>query len=391
MNRKSYKVFSSGVIAGLTLKNRLVRTATYEGISSHKEVTDEIVDLYSKLAQGGIGLIISGALFATSPAKPDAGQGFTEYKIKGLERIPSVVHGSSDDCKIIGQINVVGSGPGAASDFPTPFPARKSRAAAKDDILQIEQCFVRVIERLKRSGFDGAELHAGHGYFLSSFLSPYMNRRTDEYGGSVANCTRIVKEIISNARESVGDFPILAKMNCTDHMGKQDAEWYRVVANELENAGIDAIELSSGIPECLARPEEELGFPPIPNPSAHVRMQKEDDQSYHLRYAEKMHLGIPVILTGGNRDIERLESIVKADTADFIGICRPLIYEPDLPNRWVEGRGDGKTGCISCNSCFYPMLGPGQDSRLRCVHLENKQLYREAQEWLKSSVMNNRR
>ena len=179
-------------------------------------------------------------------------------------------------------------------------------------------------------------------------------------------------------------------MNCTDHMGEQDIVWYREVAKKLGSIGVDAIELSSGIPECLARTEEELGFPPILNPSAHVRLRTEDCQSYHLRYAEKMDIEIPVILTGGNRDIERLESIVEADIADFIGISRPLIREPDLPNRWMEGRGGKATGCISCNSCFYPMMGPDQDSRLRCVHMGDRQLHREAQEWLGSWVENNR-
>jgi 2,4-dienoyl-CoA reductase-like NADH-dependent reductase (Old Yellow Enzyme family) len=390
MKRSSYKIFSSGVIAGLTLKNRLVRAATFEGISSQGKVTDEILDLYRKLAEGGIGLIISGSLFATSPNRPEDNQDFAKYKIEGLESLPSAVHDTAGDCKIFGQVNVVGSGPGAASNFPTAFSSRKCQAATKDEIFQIERCFVQVIRRLKDSGFDGAELHAGHGYFLSSFLSPYMNRRTDEYGGSVENGIRIIKEIVSEAREQVSDFPILVKLNCTDHMGEQDTEWYREVAKELENIGVDAIELSSGIPECLARTEEELGFSPILNPSAHVRLRTEDNQSYHLRYAEKMDIEIPVILTGGNRDIERLESIVQADTVDFIGISRPLIREPDLPNRWMEGRGGKATGCISCNSCFYPALGPDQDSRLRCVHMEDKQLHREAQEWLGSWVENNR-
>ena len=390
MKRSSYKIFSSGAIAGLTLKNRLVRAATFEGISSRGKVTDEILDLYRKLAEGGIGLIISGSLFATSPNRPEDNQDFAEYKIKGLESLSRAVHNTAGDCKIFGQVNVVGSGPGAASNFPTTFSSRKCQAATKDEISQIERCFVQVIRRLKDSGFDGAELNAGHGYFLSSFLSPYMNRRADEYGGSVENGIRIIKEIVLEAREHVGDFPILVKMNCTDHMGEQDIEWYREVAKELENIGVDAIELSSGIPECLDRTEEELGFPPILNPSAHVRLRTEDYQSYHLRYAEKMDIEIPVILTGGNRDIERLESIVEADTADFIGISRPLIREPDLPNRWMEGRGGKATGCISCNSCFYPMMGPDQDSRLRCVHMGDRQLHREAQEWLGSWVENNR-
>ena len=204
MKRDGYKIFSEGKIANVKLKNRLIRSATFEGISRTKKVTDEVLDSYRALAEGGVGMIMTGAMFATSLEKSSNNSRIIERTIEGVERLPEVVYKYASDCRIMAQINVVGKGPGAASDYPTPFPARRRRAASKEVIRQIEQCIVGVIGRMKAAGFDGVQLHAAHGYFLCSFLSLYMNRRTDEYGGSVENRTGIIREVIEKSRENVG-------------------------------------------------------------------------------------------------------------------------------------------------------------------------------------------
>lgn len=114
---------------------------------------------------------------------------------------------------------------------------------------------------MKQCGFDGVQLHAAHGGLLICFLSPYTNRRIDEYGGSVEKRVRIVREIISEAKEEVGDFPILIKMNCTDYVeGGLDLDTFPALAKEIENSGVDALEVSGGMWDCLVRSEEELGF-----------------------------------------------------------------------------------------------------------------------------------
>lgn len=383
MRRDGYKIFSEGKIGNLKLPNRLVRSATSSEINRTRKVTDEVLRLYKELAEGGIGMIITGLIFVAEKdeTNTEVRQIYHERHIEGIERMAEVVHNSAAGCKIVAQVEAGVGKDAGASYFPTPFPCRKVRALSVGEIRNIEDCFVGVICRLKEAGFDGVQLHGAHGYFLSRFLSPFMNRRTDEYGGSARNRARIVREIVSKAREKVGDFPILIKMNCTDHVeGGIDIDTFPEMAEEIETAGVNAIEVSGGIVECLVRTEEELGFRPFPDPESHTRINTPEKQCYHLKYAEKLELGIPVILVGGNRDIERLEKIVQQGKVDFIALCRPLISEPDLPNRWLEGRGSNTTDCISCNSCLYPLIGPEVYTVPYCVFKQGKHRHKLAQE-----------
>jgi 2,4-dienoyl-CoA reductase-like NADH-dependent reductase (Old Yellow Enzyme family) len=250
----------------------------------------------------------------------------------------------------------------------------------------ITAAFVAAAVDLQAAGFDGVQLHAAHGGLLSAFLSPYTNRRQDVYGGPVENRVRIVREIITAIRARVGDFPVLIKLNGTDYLpGGVDAASFPALAAEVARAGVDAIEVSGGMWECLVRTEAELGFRPVPSPESHTRLRKAGSQSYFLPCAAQLHLGLPVILVGGNRDVERLEEIVRQGQADFIALSRPLIREPDLPNRWREGRGSRLAACVSCNSCLFDMyVHPGRPEPgvVRCVCRADKELHRQAQQWL---------
>jgi 2,4-dienoyl-CoA reductase-like NADH-dependent reductase (Old Yellow Enzyme family) len=247
---------------------------------------------------------------------------------------------------------------------------------------------------MRECGFDGVQLHAAHGSLLSCFLSPYTNRREDEYGGSVQNRVRIVHDIVHGARRTVGDWPILIKVNCTDYLvGGLDIEAFPAQAREVARAGVDAIEVSGGMWDCLARSAEELGFRPVPAPESHTRIHRPDQQSYFLKFAERLDVDVPVILVGGNRDVERLERIVRRGAVDLIALCRPLINEPDLPRRWLEGRGSSGTDCISCNSCIHDLIvhpGRPEPGVVRCVFKHDPQHHRLAQQWLSSWVAENR-
>jgi 2,4-dienoyl-CoA reductase-like NADH-dependent reductase (Old Yellow Enzyme family) len=296
-----------------------------------------------------------------------------------------IVHRSRPECRIIAQLEVgyLDAGP---SSIPTPFSEDPVRELSLAEIEQIMTCFVDAIADIQNGGFDGVQLHAAHGGLLSRFLSPYTNRRMDRFGGTVEKRSYIVKEIITRARKRVGNFPILIKVNCTDYLvGGVDIDHFPILAREIALAGVDAIEVSGGMWECLFRPEEELGFRPVPAPESHTRIGKPGRQSYFLPYIEKVDLPIPVILVGGNRDVERLEGILQDGKVDFIALCRPLIREPDLPNRWRAGIGKRIPECVSCNSCLYAMYvhpGKPEPGVVSCICKSDKKQHQQAQKWL---------
>ena len=391
MDRCHYKIFTETALAGLTIPNRLIRSATWDpSILNSRQITEEVLSLYRDLALGGVGAIITGGLPVYRERYPeeDSSQPFrvyTELRVHGLEKMAQAIHQARPDCKVIAQLEVgfVDAGP---SSMPTPFSDQPVRELALAEIERIIACFVEAITDMRVSGFDGVQLHSAHGGLLSRFLSPYTNRREDDFGGTVEKRSHIVKEIIVRARKQVGDFPILIKMNCTDYLaGGVDIENFPALAQEIARAGVDAIELSGGMWECLFRPEEELGFRPVPAPESHTRIRKPEQQSYFLPYAEKLDLPIPVILVGGNRDIESLEAILQGGKVDFIALCRPLIREPGLPNRWRAGLGKRVAECVSCNSCIFAMfVHPGQPEPglVTCVCKSDKALHQKAQKWL---------
>ena len=340
--RDRYVLFSPGRIAGLRLANRLVRTATAENAWRDTGITEEGIQLYRDLAAGGVGLIITGymAVMPEGRASDLQTRIWEDGHISAVRNLARVVHETNQACKVVAQIAHAGMQTQAVQPVgPTENPWRKvktkPRALTTKEVESIVSAFAQAIHRAKQAGFDGVELHGAHGYLLSSFLSPYTNSRTDKYGGSVEKRVGIIREIVAQARPLVGPaFPILIRMNGDDHVpGGIDIDSLPELAREIEKAGVQAVDLSG-------------------NNAAREKISTPEEQSYYLKHAQALRLKIPVIATGGNRSVERLEQVAKAGAPQFFGFARPLIREPDLPRRWREGRGAPEAACISCNRCM---------------------------------------
>jgi len=379
--RDSYQIFSEAGMAGMKLKNRLVRSATYEAaMTKNGRVTDKILNLYQNLARGGVGLIITGHMAVSAQGKAAARQIclYDDRFIKEIQPIADTVHRSGEGCKIVAQLSHAGRqvlydnrdaeaiGP---SEVPSPVLKKRARALTIEEIEVLVQSFAEAVVRARKAGFDGVQIHAAHGWLISSFLSPYTNRRKDDYGGSVSNRVKILREIVSAARKKVGSFPILAKINCDDHVpGGIHPEEFRLLIREVEKTGLDAVEISGGMWDCLARSREELGFPPVPIPESRTQIAHPDRQSYYLNSVKNLNLSIPLILVGGNRNIESMEKIIREGAVSFLALARPLINEPDLPRRWLEGQGKETANCVSCNACLVMV----KQFSLCCLLNENK-------------------
>ncbi len=383
MTREDYKVFSKADIAGLKLKNRLIRSATFEAaMTDDGKITETMLTLYRRLAEGGVGLIITGHMAVMLEGKATHRQTciHEDAFIEEIRPIVDVVHRAGNGCRVVAQLSHAGRqvmqdnntaravGPSAV---PSPILKKQARALSTEEIETVIRAFVNAIVRVKKAGFDGAQLHAAHGWLLSSFLSPYTNRRNDEFGGPARNRAKILREIVAQARKKVGAYPLLVKMNCEDHVeGGIGFGSFSEIVREVEKAGFDAIEVSGGMWDCLARTKDELGFVPMPIPEARTRIANPGKQSYFLKYANMLNLKIPVILVGGNRNIESMERILGEGKVSFFSMARPLIKEPDLPNRWLEGRGSETAECVSCNSCLLMV----KYFSLACLLNQNKVL-----------------
>jgi 2,4-dienoyl-CoA reductase-like NADH-dependent reductase (Old Yellow Enzyme family) len=360
--REDYAAFSPGQVGSLKIKNRLVRSATADQVDGEGRLPKNVIDLYRDLAAGGVGLIITGhmAVMSEGRAGPNQARVYSDDNIPEIAKIAKAAHGTGNGAAIVAQITHCGRqrlagelvGPSAVHSPALKKPTRELTAG---EIEGIVEAFAAAIPRVQEAGFDGVQFHAAHGWLLSSFLSPYTNRREDKWGGSAENRARIIKEAISLARPKVGaDFPILVKMNTADLVeGGLDIDTFPEQAKAVEAAGVDGMELSSGMWDCLVRSQEELGFPPIPLPESRTEIYDDPaKQSYNAERAKKAGVGVPVILNGGNVNIELLEPVLKKGTIQYMSFCRAFLRERDFPNRWLEGRGGDKVTCISCNVCL---------------------------------------
>lgn len=356
-------------LARLPLRNRLVRSATYEkradvdGFS-----TAAVIEMYTELAGGGVGLIITGnaLVHVTGRTVPQMLCLHNDFYIDHLRRLVDAVH--HRDGRIVLQLVhggrqcfpalLGGAQPLAPSAVHDPATKVTPREMTNEEIWEVIEAFGHAAGRAQYAGFDGVQIHAAHGYLVNQFLSPHTNRRTDYWGGDEERRFHFPEEVYKAMRSETGRaYPILIKMNARDYIeGGLEPEESLRTALRLEELGIAAVEVSGGMYESggagvrtgiLSAPQE-----------AYFRDETR-------RFKER--LGVPVILVGGLRSQSVMEEILESGDADLVSLSRPLIREPDLPRKFRAGKE--KADCISCNGCMrFQKLDV-----VRCTQVQGRQ------------------
>ncbi|SEM60716.1 2,4-dienoyl-CoA reductase [Syntrophus gentianae] len=348
------KLFETSQIGGMNLANRFVRSATWEGLATAEGgVTPRLIERMTRLARGGVGLIISSHTYVRPEGQATPWQLgiYKDELIPGLSEMAGAVHKNRG--RIVLQLahagafaaeSVIDRLPLAVSNYEGLADSPRKQIS-RQDIEELVGAFADGARRAKAAGFDGVELHAAHGYLLSQFFSPLYNRRRDEYGGSVENRARVCLEILSAIRETVGrDYPVLIKMNGQDYSrGGLVREESVQIAQLLAEVGIDAVEVSGGL------------LKSIKTSPSRPRIDQVEKEVYFREDARlfKKVLTIPLILVGGIRSFEVAEQLVADGEADYISMSRPLIREPELVSRWQAG-DRRRAECTSDNLCFAP-------------------------------------
>lgn len=362
------KLFEPTTIRNLRLENRFVRSAMWIGLAGDDGAcTPKLIQPMVKLAEGGVGLIITGHAYVLKGGQAGPWQMgcYDDCLLPGLGEMTEAVHAAGGAIALqiahgglLANAELSGEEPLGPSALQTEN-GPVGRAMTLGEIGRTVKAFAAAASRAVQSGFDAVQIHSAHGYLLSEFLSPYFNKRTDAYGGPIENRARMLLQVLQAVRETVGDgYPILAKMNSEDLLdgGLSREEMVQVCAM-LQGAGIDAIELSGGTTLSLRAGEIERTFMPTQKRAVYWR---EAAEQY------KAQIDVPLMLVGGIRSFETAEELVDGGIADYVSLCRPLVREPDLVRRWREG--DRRAAdCISDNACGWAATKGGG---VRCVHLK---------------------
>ena len=387
------KAFEKSMIGTIELKNRILRSATHEGMGDKSgKPLKELYDLYEKLAKGGVGAIITGLAGIKQNGKTsfnmrmfDKDEYVDDYKDLNLKL-------KNDNTPIILQIAHSGSQTSSKITREIPltvspmknFYGERCKEANESEIEDIIDCFVKSIERAKKAEFTGGQLHAAHGYLLSEFVSPFLNKRRDQWGGNVENRFRILREILQRSREKVGRFPIWVKVSAFDEKrNKKELEEIIKGCQMLQENGCDAIEVSCGYGfkgfDTIRVPKipVEAMLALLPNFKNYSLLKKaffkivapllikkyKPIHNYNVNSAERIrkNVDIPVIVVGGIRKLSDIENIIETTGIDFVSMCRPFIIEPNIVNKFQERKAI-ESKCIDCGYC---LLGVGT-KKLKC-------------------------
>jgi len=375
-------LFEGVTLGNLRLPNRLVRSATYEGMADETGAPEPgLADLYGRLAANDVGMIVTGFCFIAAEGRASQPRQCgmdAEHKVAPWSRIVAAVKDRHPGTALVMQLahagrqtlaSAAGGRPVGASSRPSPFFGGRPRSLRDAEISAILRAFADAADRARRAGFDGVQLHAAHGYLIHQFLRPDINRRRDRWG---RDRDAFLLEAIRAVKERCGDrFPVLLKVSARD--GVLEPEDVGDLLRRLEPDGVDAVEISTGT---MDRPFEIFrGGVPARLALRHNPLYKDRPEwakrlwlktrykSVARRFppfreeynradaaAIRSRTGLPLILVGGLRSAASMETILRNGEAEAVSLCRPLIREPDLGRRIREGSTPGSS-CRNCNVC----------------------------------------
>jgi 2,4-dienoyl-CoA reductase-like NADH-dependent reductase (Old Yellow Enzyme family) len=341
-------LFSPIIINGMTLKNRAVMPPMGTGYgNADSTISDRLVSYLSRRAQGGTGLIITeiSAVVPRGKGFPNQIGVWSDEFIPGLSRIPSELHRYG--AKVALQLHhagretfeaVVGAKPEAPSDIPSVILGQPCEAMSLERIAEVIDAFAQAAGRARQAGFDAVELHGAHGYLLNQFLSPFSNKREDQYGGSDENRMRFILEIIEAVRKVVGrDFPVWVRVSADELVrGGYDLYFMQKFAPRLVTAGIDAIHCSVGV---------------YSTPGSLSIASMDTDPGFNLFRARALKdvVGVPVIGVGRINSPELADQAIARGDADLISFGRQHLTDPDFINKARMDALDDIRWCTACN------------------------------------------
>ncbi|MFP4474125.1 MAG: NADH:flavin oxidoreductase/NADH oxidase family protein [Desulfatibacillaceae bacterium] len=327
---------------GATLKNRLMKSATSENLSDDSHApTPGLATVYERLAKGGAGLLVTGNVMVVRDCLGEPNNVVVEDE-RDLPALSAWAYAATTNgADIWAQINHPGKqspkglsrAPAAPSAIPFSPPMDRffntPRAMSGEEIEDLVFRFGNAAGIMKKAGFTGVQIHGAHGYLASQFLSPRHNQRADKWGGSLENRMRFLLEVYRSMRKAVGpDFPVGVKLNSGDFKKEGFTEDESAdVCKVLDAEGVDLLEISGGSYE---------------SPAMTGRMSRgtRDREAYFLAFARtiRKEVACPLAVTGGFRTAEGMAEAVASGDVDVVGLARPLVLDPELPNKVLAGR-----------------------------------------------------
>jgi 2,4-dienoyl-CoA reductase-like NADH-dependent reductase (Old Yellow Enzyme family) len=387
--------FSPLDIGRIEVRNRFVHSATFESMAAESgDVTEKILKRYRRLASGEVGLIIPGAFYVSRTGRVNRYQmGIHEDRlVPCIKELVDTVHegGSAIVLQLVhagGQTKkeLTGVDPIAPSGGRRdPVYLTKPRQMTGDDIERTIAEYRDAARRGAEAGADGVQLHAAHGILINQFLSPFYNRRSDEWGGSDENRFRFLGEVVAGIQDVVSkDFPILVKLSSNDFTPEPGItpELAARYAGWLADAGVAAVEISCGTGSYsnmnIWRGDVPIGdlvagLPLWQKPIGWLMLRRmvgrfDLEEGYNLEAARTIKPAMgstPLMLVGGLRRLDHIEGILAGGAAEFASMSRPLIREPNLVKRFRLGRTDAAS-CVSCNKCLAATVN---NLEVRCYY-----------------------